>query len=79
MDAHYISTLHGDYGGIEINEMQEVANSYYELAKSEPKTIALIGYFWPSGFDNAGSIGARNMPQKVKENYVRIGNEIIRK
>jgi hypothetical protein len=79
MDAHYIRTLHGDYGGIELDEMQEVANSYYELAKLEPKTVALIGYFWPSGFDNPGSVGARNMPQKVKENYIRIGNEIIRK
>ncbi len=76
MDTHYISVLHGDYGGISLNEMKEVANSYYELAKSEPKTIAVIGYFWPSGFDVPSSIGARNMPYSVQENYQRIGKEI---
>ncbi|HNP19855.1 MAG TPA: hypothetical protein PKL31_15560 [Fulvivirga sp.] len=79
MDTHFISSLHGNYGGIALDEMDEVANSYYELAKSEPKTIAILGYFWPSGFDITGSIGARNMPQDVKENYIRIGKEITNK
>lgn len=79
MDTHFISSFHGDFGGISLNEMNEVANSYYELAKSEPKTIAILGYFWPSGFDISSSIGARNMPQNIKENYIRIGKEITNK
>ncbi|MFL0351989.1 hypothetical protein [Xanthomarina sp. GH4-25] len=79
MDTHYISSLHGDLGGISLNEMDRVANSYFELAKSEPKTIAILGYFWPSGFDNSESIGARNMPEIIKENYIRIGKEVTNK
>lgn len=79
MDTHYISDFHGDYGGIALNDMDKVANSYYDLAKSEPKTIAILGYFWPSGFDNPESIGARNMPETIKENYFRIGKEITGK
>jgi len=79
LDTHYISSLHGDFGGIALNEMDGVANSYFELAKSEPKTIAILGYFWPSGFDSPESIGARNMPENIKENYIRIGKEITNK
>lgn len=79
MDAHYIDFAHGDFGGIALDNMGQVANSYYELAKSEPKVVALLGYFWPSGFDDAQSIGARHMPEKVKNEYVRIGKEITGK
>ncbi|MGD1961536.1 MAG: hypothetical protein ACFB2Y_21955, partial [Fulvivirga sp.] len=79
MDTHYIDFAHGDFGGIELNEMKKVATSYYDLAKNEPRAIALIGYFWPSGFDVPQSIGARNMPQEVKNEYMRIGEEITGK
>ena len=76
MDAHYIEFAHGDFGGIELNNMGEVAKSYYELAKAEAKVVALLGYFWPSGFDQPNAIGARHMPDNVKNEYVRIGKEI---
>jgi len=79
MDTHFMSSFHEDIGGIELNEMLEVTNSYYELAKSESKTIAIIGYFWPSGFDLPNSIGARNMPQTIKQNYIQIGKQITNK
>ncbi len=79
LDSHYIDFAHGDLGGISLNEMAAVANSYYELAKSEPKTIALLGYFWPSGFDAPNSIGARHMPDPAKKAYIRIGKEITGK
>jgi len=79
MDTHFINSLHGDFGGITLNEMNEVADNYYELAKSQPKTIAILCYFWPSGFDNPDSIGARNMPNSIKKNYIRIGKEITNK
>ncbi|WP_296384730.1 hypothetical protein [Winogradskyella sp.] len=79
MDTHFMSSFHEDIGGIALNEMDEVINNYYELAKSEPKTIAILGYFWPSGFDLPESIGARNMPQTIKENYIQIGKQITNK
>ena len=79
MDTHYIDFAHGDFGGIMLNEMGTVATSYYELAKAEPKTIAILGYFWPSGFDQANSIGARHMPEEVKKEYVKIGKQITDK
>ncbi|MCX7550674.1 hypothetical protein [Xanthomarina sp. F2636L] len=79
MDTHYIPSLHGTYGHIALEDMADVANSYYNLAKKEPKVIAILGYFWPSGFDNLEAIGARNMPLFIKENYIRIGKEITLK
>ncbi|XLS28645.1 hypothetical protein ACJD0Z_15770 [Flavobacteriaceae bacterium M23B6Z8] len=77
MDAHYIPSVHGDLGGIELQEMKAIALSYYQLARSEPKAIALIGYFWPGGFDDPSAIGARNMPEAIKEAYRNIGRQII--
>jgi len=79
MDTHYIETLHGNFGNITLEEMTSVATSYYDLALSERKTIALIGYFWPSGFDDPNAIGARHMPEETKEEYRRIGLEITQK
>ena len=79
MDTHYIKSVHGDIAGIEINDMKAIAKSYFDLAKKEPKTIAILGYFWPSGFDNLESIGARNMPQQVKGEYIRIGKIVTNK
>lgn len=79
MDAHYIDFAHGDFGGIDLNEMSSVAENYYALGKRESKTIAILGYFWPSGFDNDNSIGARNMPTEVREKYKQIGKEITGK
>lgn len=32
--------------------------------------------FWPSGFDQDSAIGARNIPDAVKREYMRIGREI---
>ena len=79
MDTHYIDFAHGDFGGITLAEMKDVATSYYELAKAEPKSIGILGYFWPSGFDDVNAIGARHMPQEVKDEYIRIGKEITGK
>ncbi|HBK72004.1 MAG TPA: hypothetical protein DDZ39_10185 [Flavobacteriaceae bacterium] len=79
MDTHYIKSAHGDFGGIDLEEMKDVATSYFELAKEESKVIGVLGYFWPSGFDSSESIGARHMPQSVKEEYKRIGKIITGK
>jgi hypothetical protein len=59
--------------------MDEVANNYYQLAKSDTTVIGILGYFWPNGFDIPESIGARGMPEDVKNEYVRIGKEITGK
>ncbi|NER85008.1 MAG: hypothetical protein F6K42_36975 [Leptolyngbya sp. SIO1D8] len=79
LDSHYIDWAHGDFGNIDLEEMDEVANNYYELAKSDEKVIGILGYFWPNGFDISESIGGRGMPQNVKMEYERIGREITGK
>ncbi|MFA0964047.1 hypothetical protein AB9P05_19725 [Roseivirga sp. BDSF3-8] len=79
MDTHYISFAHDGFGGISLDNMDEVAQSYYTLAKRETQTVALIGYFWPNGFDHSSAIGARSMPDHVKETYYRMGQEITGK
>ncbi|WP_394750337.1 hypothetical protein [Spongiimicrobium salis] len=76
MDTHYISEAHGEFGGIALDEMNEVAQSYYALAQSEVSVIMVLSYFWPNGFDAPNSIGARGMPSDVLEEYMRIGKEI---
>jgi hypothetical protein len=76
LDAHFISWLHFNIGGITENEMKDVATSYYNLAQSEPDVVALFGYTWPGGFDNPSAKGARNLPQNAKDEYVRIGKII---
>ncbi len=79
LDSHYIQEGHGDFAGISKNEMTNVATSYYELALSEKKVVALIGYTWPGGFDTNTALGARQLPQPVKDEYQRIGKEITGK
>lgn len=79
MDSHYIEWAHGDFGNIALNEMGEVATNYYQLAKNDPSTIAILGYFWPNSFDFPESVGARGMPQSVKNQYVQMGKEITGK
>lgn len=79
MDTHYIPEIHKDISNISKEEMKDIAISYYELAKSEPKVIAIIGYVWPGGFDTPTALGARQLPQSVKNEYQRIGKEITGK
>lgn len=79
MDTHYIPEIHKDISNISKEEMKDVATSYYELAKSEPKVVAIIGYTWPGGFDTPTALGARQLPQSVKDEYQRIGKKITGK
>lgn len=79
LDSHYISWAHGDYGNIALEEMGAVATHYHQLALRDPKVIGMIGYFWPNGFDFPEAIGARGMPQEVKQEYERIGKAITGK
>jgi hypothetical protein len=79
MDTHHIESMHSDIAGIAIEDMTEVATNYYELALDEPKTIAIIGYFWPGGFEDNNAIGARQMLAETIDEYSRIGKEITGK
>jgi len=79
MDTHFIQSSHGDVGGLTQSDMAAVATSYYDLALSEPDTIAIWGYFWPSGFHATTAVGARNLPQNVKDEHKRIGKLITGK
>jgi len=79
LDAHYISSVHGDIGGIIETDMASIATSYYNLSKSEPDVVALLGYFWPGGFDHPLAKGARGLPQNAKDEYTRIGKLITGK
>jgi hypothetical protein len=56
--------------------MGRVAESYYLLAREDPSVVALVGYLWAGGIDGV-QLGARDLPQTVRETYVRIGNEIL--
>lgn len=76
MDAHYMEGAHGTYGNIAIDEMAEVAENYYQLAKNEKRVVGYLAYFWPNGFGVPGSIGGRGMPTAVKEKYIEIGKAI---
>lgn len=79
LDSHYIGWAHGEFGNIDLTQMDQVAKNYYQLAKNNEKVIGILGYFWPNGFDIPESIGGRGMPQNVKMEYERIGKEIIKK
>ncbi len=79
LDSHYINWAHGDFGNIDLTQMDDVAKNYYQLAKNDKKVIGVLGYFWPNGFDIPESIGGRGMPQNVKMEYERIGREITKK
>lgn len=78
MDAHHIASVHGAYN-ISENDMKDIATRYYNLAKADLNTVALIAYFWPGGFDNPASKGSRNLPKNIRDEHIRIGKEITRK
>ena len=78
MDSHWIKILHGS-SGISQSDMDVVARDYYHLANNDPSVAGIVGYFWPSGFDLTGSVGARNLPDNVKSEYSRIGRQITGK
>lgn len=78
MDAHWIKYLHGHFG-IREKELDVVARDYYLLANSDTSIVGILGYFWPSGFDSDEAIGARHLPQNVKDEHQQIGKAITGK
>lgn len=57
-------------------DMGPTIQSYYELAAGDADVIGLIGYLWPSGFDNPSSLGARNLPGPVRDLMKDQGSKI---
>jgi len=78
MDSHWIKYFHGS-AGISKSDMDFIARDYYTLANSDTNVAGIIGYFWPGGFDNEKSLGARNLPDNVLEEYKKIGKQITGK
>lgn len=67
-------------GGVRPEDMARIAESYYRVAASDPEVVALIGYLWPAELgDQAGDgrLGARELPNNVKQTLRRIGKQII--
>lgn len=79
MDSHFIKPIHGDMGGLIVNEMGAIAQNYYSWAKDNENVIGMIGYHWPNGFELDNNIGARGMSEAVKRQYISIGKEISNK
>lgn len=77
MDAQWLP-FYGEAGYLP-RRMKAVASRYYNVAKSDPDIVGIIGYLWPGGFDDADQMGARNLPMKVIDEHVRIGKLITGK
>lgn len=65
--------------GYSAADMAAVAQSYYTLAKSNPRVIGIIGWIWPGGFDETGELGARSLPASVQQAYRQFFYEITGK
>ena len=63
--------------GFEESILIPMANSYYELAKSEDDVIALISYLLPSGFDAPDQRGYFDLLPQVQLEIRNIGNQIV--
>lgn len=63
--------------GFEEDILIPMANSYYELAKSEEDVVALISYLLPSGFDAPDQKGYFDLLPDVQTTIYNIGSEII--
>jgi chitodextrinase len=74
-DSHWVP-IYGSEGNVTPADMLSTVQSYYDLAVSDPDVIGLIEYEWPGGFDGAGSLGARNLPQAVIDKLKNQGQMI---
>jgi hypothetical protein len=68
--------LYYDQLGVTADSMRFTIQEYYDLAASDTSVAGLLGYLWPSGFQNPAALGARGMPQSVKNVNIQIGKKI---
>lgn len=76
-DAHFIPEVHGHFK-VKRDQLTTIARDYYEIAAKDESVVALMAYFWPSGFDATGALGTRKMDE-VKKVYQEIGRRITGK
>ena len=74
LDSQWLSAYR--WVGIDAESMAVIARNYQLLASREPDVVALIGYTWPAGIDPE-QLGARDLPQEVKDTYVAIGRWVL--
>jgi len=70
------------YGAAGFSEadMKSVASSYARLAEKErADVVGMLGYPWPGGLDGPAQKGARDLPESVRQEYVRIGRRMTGK
>lgn len=74
MDNNWIPA----YGvaGQTAEKMDIVAQDYYNLAASDPEIVGLLAWVWPNRVDAPSQVGARSLPQNVKNKNIEIGTKI---
>lgn len=75
MEAQWIP-LYADFD-VPPEALAGIAESYYRLAQRDTSVVGVVGYLWPSGLDDPGQLGARDLPAEVQDVYRRIGTEIV--
>jgi Secretion system C-terminal sorting domain len=56
--------------------MANTVQDYYDLAASDTDIVGLLSWIWPNGVDQPAHIGARSLPQNVKNKNIEIGTRI---
>lgn len=76
MDAQW-RPYYQQQANISASDMESVVRNYYNFSKNYDQIIGVIGYLWPGGLDEPEQLGARNLPENVKNTLRQIGQEII--
>ena len=87
MDGAWRASLQGStgifpwpgVGGLSQNDMAEVAQNYYTLAKSDLNVVGIGVLLWPSGIVTPDQIGSRDLPAAVRDQHRQIGKSITGK
>ena len=64
-------------GNISPSDMESIVLKYHNFSKNYEQIIGVIGYLWPGGLDEPEQLGARNLPENVKQVLTEIGQEIV--
>jgi hypothetical protein len=79
MDTWWYPGIHdGAFGYHNYGIMTTIARAYYDLARTDPNSVVLGGFFWPQDPD-PGILGAEELPCTVINEYIAIGRAITGK
>jgi Secretion system C-terminal sorting domain len=56
--------------------MANTVQDYYNVAASDTDIVGLLSWIWPNRVDQTAHIGARSLPQNVKDKNIEIGYKI---